>query len=113
MFKITGVGFHITLSNGWLLSVQWGPYNYCQRGSNYKRYGDDTNTSADAEIAIWNIERTEMIMLSEHDQVLGHVTPDQLVRILSLMDSWYSDFSDKQAESSFQRFWKIEDPEEE
>jgi hypothetical protein len=30
MFKITmGKGFHITFKNGYTISVQWGPGNYC------------------------------------------------------------------------------------
>jgi len=30
MFTNTPMGFHIEFPNGWKISVQWGPGNYCE-----------------------------------------------------------------------------------
>ena len=78
MLRITrGSGFHITFSNGWSISVQWSRGNYC---SNMRPVRDlqepEPTECTDAEIAIWdnNGDWYEF----EHDQVLGHVLPDDV-----------------------------------
>ena len=57
MFKITNNhGFHITFENGWTVSVQFGPGNYCD---NYnRRIGEEDEIcgkegSYTAECAVW------------------------------------------------------------
>ncbi len=58
-FKITdGKGFHITFKNGWTISVQFGPGNYCDNydmdiSSFYRSNRRMTIESTTAEIAYW------------------------------------------------------------
>ena len=72
-FKIThGKGFHITFANGWTISVQFGPGNYCEH---YDRdiVNDEVacgaEGSATAECAAWN-SRGDMIDLPGHDDTV-------------------------------------------
>lgn len=54
MFRITGAkGFHITLDNGWTVSVQFGVGNYCD---NYWStvFEESDVLSITAEIAAWD-----------------------------------------------------------
>lgn len=58
MFKICeGKGFQITFDNGWTVSVQFGPGNYCEnRNESLSFYTDIDHRNAvsrDAEIAAW------------------------------------------------------------
>lgn len=56
MFCITaGKGFHITFENGWTVSVQWGPGNYCDH--HRTPFGTMTREgwhSVTAEVGIWS-----------------------------------------------------------
>lgn len=60
MFKITGgKGFHITFENGYTISVQFGPGNYCDHynrriGVEEAKCGEEGSTSA--ECAVWHRE---------------------------------------------------------
>lgn len=66
MFTITDhKGFHITFGNGVAVSVQWGPFNYCEHYiGNGDMLGslllevdapkrDDFWKSKEAEVAVW------------------------------------------------------------
>jgi len=56
-FRITGVtGFHIRFANGWTVSVQFGPCNYCEHHD--REVGREEaicgkEGSATAECAVW------------------------------------------------------------
>ena len=52
-------GFQLTFENGWTISVQWGPGNYCSNGGNVPNPWDwksrpDNYEATTAEIAIWD-----------------------------------------------------------
>ena len=90
MFAITyGKGFHIALANGWTISVQFGPGNYCEHyGSSSmrefcERPAPRRHESRDAEIAIWK-GNGEMIDLNG-DTVAARVSPDKVAEILAAM----------------------------
>lgn len=56
-FKITGnKGFHITFPNGWTVSVQFGPGNYCENNdADFKLpKASDSWRSKDAEVWCFN-----------------------------------------------------------
>ena len=90
MFKITsGKGFHITFQNGWTVSVQWGPGNYCEN-RNFSVYSQDADREAgkqgseNAEIMVWNHDGNSP-KISSHDTVRGWVTPDSLIEVLGMI----------------------------
>lgn len=57
MFKITGKkGFHITFENGYTVSVQFGPGNYCDNYDCAIGWEDElcaARGSSNAECAVW------------------------------------------------------------
>ena len=61
MFKITGgKGFHMTFANGWTVSVQFGPGNYCENRNmaitvEQEQFAGKKG-SINAEIAAWNAD---------------------------------------------------------
>lgn len=84
-FYITGKkGFHITFANGWTVSVQFGPGNYCQ---NYDReIGREDEESAregseSAEVATWGPDGA-MLNLGD-DTVRGWQSPAAVLVLLN------------------------------
>ena len=80
MFTKTQNGFRITCENGYSISVQFGLENYCSNRSG------DSNTSADAEIAVLN-GNGGFVALSEYDDVAGYQSVGDFIRILNLVSS--------------------------
>ena len=81
MFNITnGKGFQITFANGYTVSVQFGHGNYCDN-----RYGKDGAGSANAEVAAFKTYGGEWVKLSDHDDVIGYQTPDQVLAIMAMI----------------------------
>ena len=92
-FKITiGKGFHVTFENGYTVSVQFGPGNYCQhhgRGvfaSDWfaENYACGKEGSADAEVAVWAsdgnlIQRPDF----DGDTVQGYVSPEYVLKLMN------------------------------
>lgn len=80
LFRIcNGKGFQIEFGNGYTVSVQFGPSNYCDNyDMEWKDVGDYI-TSSNAEIAI--IKDGSLIDLVG-DSVAGDVTPDQIASII-------------------------------
>jgi len=79
MFIITmGKGFKMVFANGYTVSVQFGHGNYCDN-----RHGKDGADSANAEVAAFKSYGGEWVKLGEHDDVIGHQTPDQVLAIMS------------------------------
>jgi hypothetical protein len=89
MFKITRKkGFHITFENGYTVSVQFGPGNYCD---NYNRRipedeeacGEEGSTTA--ECAVWNSRGKELIPYSvwHGDMVSNRSTPAKVLELLN------------------------------
>lgn len=86
MFKITGKkGFHITFDNGYTVSVQFGPGNYC---SNYDmEIGRDEELSGKrgsetAECAVWS-RSGDMIAHWNGDTVSNRSTPAEVLELLN------------------------------
>ena len=102
MFTNTPMGFHLEFPNGWIISVQWGPQNYCSTRRLHvedwreitnpfdgKYHGFDSDT---AEIAVMHKEHTKMYPLSDHDDVKGWLNADEVAKHIywtSRLDSDY------------------------
>lgn len=73
----------MTFKNGYTISVQWGPGNYCSKQSfgSIEDFTAPSKTrlweSATAEIAIWDA-KGQFVRLSENDDVFGHQTPEEV-----------------------------------
>jgi hypothetical protein len=88
LFKITAQkGFHITFENGYTVSVQFGPGNYCDNYNsdfgerNYKLCG--INGSSTVECAVWARDG-EMIEYGDWgDTVSHHSTPKEVLVLLN------------------------------
>lgn len=74
-------GFQVQFDNGYTVSVQFGPSNYCDNyDMDWKDVGDFVE-SANAEIAIIKPDNGGFELLID-DDVAGHVTPDQIAKIM-------------------------------
>lgn len=80
-------GIHITLANGWLVSVQWGYGNYCDNKV-------DGDPSPNAEVAAWDDkDGSDRMFYKDWPDTMNHdgsgmlcsVTPDQLIDVLNLV----------------------------
>lgn len=73
-FAITdGKGFQIKLPNGWIISVQFGQYNYCQNKDMVQK-SESGVYCANAEIAILG---------DEVEEPQGWQSPEDFIRILN------------------------------
>jgi len=99
MFKNTPYGFHMDFTNGWLISVQWGPHNYCSTRTD-EQYADDNPfdgnfheyASNTAEIAVWHKDADRYYPLSDTDDVKGWVSTQEVTEYIewvSQLDSNY------------------------
>ena len=85
-FYITrGSGFHITFENGWTVSVQFGPGNYCQHRD--RHIGDENATcgkegSQTAEVAYWPSGGDLQRVKADSEIVSGYQTPKQVLALL-------------------------------
>lgn len=101
-FKSTDCGFHMTFDNGYTVSVQWGPHNYCEnRGldkeGGYRerllhagRLGCET-----CEVAVWDrdgrwLDTPEWAgdLAWTHDQVVGDLRSSQVAGIIARVASF-------------------------
>lgn len=82
-----GKGFQLKFSNGWTVSVQWGPMNYCEnRSSNFDfpSRGPKESIGCDsAEIAAW--DSNDNWYQFDHDTVKGWCTADEVADFISLI----------------------------
>ena len=101
-FTSTDTGFRISFINGWSVSVQWGSIHYCSNNNN-QRILEDNGTHIlpmeckNAEVAVIDTSEHKIVPLhkvgdgalkeiiggDERDDVLGWVTPKQLLQILN------------------------------
>ena len=87
-FKITGhKGFHVTFENGYTVSVQFGPANYCD---NYnmdfsKPKSLEHLESSDAEVAVWKGSGKLLAMpqFGNNNDVGANFTPEMVLDLLS------------------------------
>ena len=86
MFRITqGKGFHMHFANGWTISVQFGPVNYCANhgGDYFHPEKAGAAGSATAEIAIFNSEGEFHQHPDWGDTVEGYLTPDDVLKYMN------------------------------
>lgn len=76
-------GFQLKFDNGWTVSVQFGPGNYCERNSteyNAPKLTDKWD-SATAEVAAWNADGVWFDFGC--DKVQGHLTADEVAAFIA------------------------------
>lgn len=88
-FVATGnKGFHLKFENGWAISVQWGPGNYCSRRwhgpHNRPMWNEEDWESTTAEVAIWHTA-SERDYLSDPE---GWLTPTEVAEWITKVASW-------------------------
>ena len=82
-------GFAMEFDNGYSISVQWGPENYCHTKDNgaylqpQKQHRWD---SASAEIAVYG-SNGSMIPIGRGDTVEGWLSTDQVAKVISICSS--------------------------
>ena len=99
MFTNTPMGFHMEFPNGWIISVQWGPGNYCETRRKDEdgwispfdgRYHEFVSTTA--EIAVMHKDHSRMYPISEHDDVKGWVSATDVARYIQWVSQLDSDY---------------------
>ena len=86
-FQITNhKGFRMGFENGFEISVQWGPGNYCERKDEDvdKPQKERFWESRTAEIAIFNSKDDSMITIGE-DNVDGWLTSDKVAKVITMV----------------------------
>jgi len=75
MFEVTNnKGVHITFPNGYYISIQWGPVNYCSNHGKDIKYGQPVPASFTAETAIMNPDGEFVLYKGDHVQGYQTVT---------------------------------------
>ena len=79
-------GFRMTFENGFEISVQWGPGNYCERKDEDfdKPQEERFWESRTAEIAIFDSKDNSMITLGK-DNVDGWLTSDKVAKVITMV----------------------------
>ena len=86
-FRNTPMGFAMTFENGWTISVQWGPGNYCHRQDRNDNPFDGIfhdYISPTAEIAAWDKDG-KWTKLSSHDDVKGWLSVNDVYEYMSMI----------------------------
>lgn len=105
-FKITSHrGFHLTFENGWTVSVQFGPGNYCDHHHAISSLMDpaqgpkalDCWESSNAEVAVWHDRAEGFLKLDEFDTVVGWLDPEVVAALLNTVAGFQVDTTDEQA----------------
>jgi hypothetical protein len=81
MFSNTGHGFQMTFDNGWTVSVQWGPMNYCDHYSSHSHH--NSKRSKTAEIAAW--DANDKWYDFGNDTVKGRVSTDEVAAFIVMV----------------------------
>ena len=106
MFTNTPMGFHMEFPNGWIISVQWGPGNYCETRRKDEdgwispfdgRYHEFVSTTA--EIAVMHKDHSRMYPISEHDDVKGWVSATEVAKYIQWVSQLDSDYDKVMAEA--------------
>ena len=79
-------GFRMGFDNGFEISVQWGPGNYCERKDEDfdKPQEERFWESRTAEIAIFDSKDNSMITLGK-DNVDGWLTSDKVAKVITMV----------------------------
>jgi len=83
-------GFHITFKNGYTMSVQFSKTNYSDGGV------------TTAEIAAWGPDG-QWLKLSDHDDVRGWCSPDEVLEVMNMVASKGS----KPKSKGLSTFWML------
>ena len=106
MFTNTPMGFHMEFPNGWIISVQWGPGNYCETRRKDEdgwispfdgRYHEFVSTTA--EIAVMHKDHSRMYPISEHDDVKGWVSATDVAGYIQWVSQLDNDYDKVMAEA--------------
>lgn len=89
-------GFHMSFENGLTASVQWGSGNYCDNHYIFSGYGKEDAQSNTAEVAVWRTGSHDFMNpnifvpeeLQTWDEVIGYMTPEQVVNFLAAVKNW-------------------------
>lgn len=94
MFLVTrDQGFHMTFENGYTISVQWGPGNYCDNHMRPFDYDEDRNghmrqranmQSNTAEVAAWDA-LGNYVKLGDMDDVKGWLNADEVASLITII----------------------------
>jgi hypothetical protein len=82
-------GFRMTFANGYALSVQWGPMNYCTN----RHIHLDADIAMSTEDGLWESETAEVAVFDPDDKLIdmayntvhGHVHADEIVDLMALV----------------------------
>ena len=92
-------GFRITFANGYALSVQWGPINYCTN----RDINANWDIAMSAKDGLWESETAEVAVFDPDDKLIdmaydqgrapkspsermqGHVHADEIVDLMALV----------------------------
>ncbi len=100
MFEITrGKGFHLTFSNGWTVSVQFGSNNYCANMNTHhgacatRDTHHEATKCVDAEVAAWDRSGTWHRKAGDSDDVQGWLSADRvglfIAEVMALPETGY------------------------
>ena len=91
-------GFRMTFANGYALSVQWGPMNYCTNRNTDTNWDTNWDIAMSAKDGLWESETAEVAVFDPDnkiinmadidnnvDQVHGHVHADGIVDLMTLV----------------------------
>ena len=88
-------GTQFEFKNGYTVSIQWGPSNYCQNYNPSLAHPDDASyrVCSDAEIAVFDpsgdfVPPERYGFPYEMDDVVARVTPDKVVDVMAFVKSW-------------------------
>lgn len=91
-FKNTPFGFMAEFDNGWEVSVQWGPGNYCQTrrlcgdmGINPFDGAFHNYSSINAEVRVMYVPTKQILALQPHEDVEGWVPPDDVMELMGIV----------------------------
>lgn len=102
MFTATmNKGFHMRFDNNLVLSVQWGPSNYCEARAYDKGFWyplehgkEEPWKSKNAEIAIWHGGTKKWLTAQIYkyafnedlgDEVVGHLSTDEVLKVANVV----------------------------
>ena len=89
MFSMTDAkGFKMQFANGYVVSVQWGPLNLCERQDEAigTQYTDKFWTSQTAEVAVYE-PNGDMLQLFDDQPTHGYVKADDVLEIMKRVAS--------------------------
>lgn len=87
MFRSNNTGFTMMFANGWGISVQYSPMNYCANRRSITNPADHIvhdDGCANAEVAVFN-PAGQMVELETSGRVLGWQTPDQVANLITFV----------------------------